>query len=199
MPCVVVTRDFTSGAKTTTVLQLSTIPAHARQMSIPFADRHRQSSIRCPEPYDECTPPVQLADRKRNGRTYPGLRLVHNFTRCDRTMACRTRLNLERLSHRPNSDGHLLGCRLLATLYNDAWRPIVGGKHPWAFGKPVETSGRNYGRRFNTIFAVSSPQERPTGEATNCYPCNGSAIRRMLLRLQPESHPGSGTDGSRGF
>lgn len=22
-------------------------------------------------------------------------------------------------------------------LYNDAWRPIVGGKHPWAFGKPA--------------------------------------------------------------
>ena len=28
----------------------------------------------------------------------------------------------------------------LALLYNDAWRPILGDKHPWALGRPASAS-----------------------------------------------------------
>jgi hypothetical protein len=46
-------------------------------------------------------------------------------------------LDIGHLSQRSISHRYLLGRRERWLLYNDAWRPILGDKHPWALGRPA--------------------------------------------------------------
>src|SRR3954452_11480247 len=38
----------------------------------------------------------------------------------------------------------------LTYLYNDPYKAIIGGKHPWALGRPTNEGGREIGTRIET-------------------------------------------------
>ena len=57
--------------------------------------------------------------------------------------------------------------RELVYLYNDPDKSIIGGKHPWALGKPVRGSGARFGR-------TSSLCSRRRWEATKAPTSNPS-------------------------
>ncbi|MDF1506372.1 PAS domain-containing protein, partial [Roseisolibacter sp. H3M3-2] len=50
----------------------------------------------------------------------------------------------------------------LALVYNDAWSPIPGGKHPWALGRPAREVWPEIWETIGPLFA----QVMATGEAT---------------------------------
>jgi hypothetical protein len=60
-------------------------------------------------------------------------------------------------------------------LYNDAWRPILGDKHPWASGRPAREVWPEIWSAIEPLFDTV----RDTGQATSI------SIRMIASRTSP--------------
>jgi hypothetical protein len=67
----------------------------------------------------------------------------------------------------------------LVGLYNDAYAPVLGLKHPWALGRPAREPGPKSGRMSSgPMFEGVMQSGKPSGQATTPSTSCGSAIRK---------------------
>lgn len=58
----------------------------------------------------------------------------------------------------------------LVLLYNDAWSPIPGNKHPWALGRPAKEVWPDIWNEIEPLFQEALTTGKPRAQKMRCCP-----------------------------